>query len=190
MLTRKPDLKEMPLITLEELEAGCRRVAEYQPQWLRSLMFLPDRTLLLLGHKRKAPIFVPFLEFACTIETCRLGHKVHTNINKIGPEGKAYVKLTFQRRAKDDMPLRRFLFGADEGAAVKALDIESDYSATNAYFVPDGHARKHARATAMANVKRLIVEGAAPHGFDGDAYLANLESLLAALDAKIEGGEE
>jgi hypothetical protein len=133
---------------------------------------------------------MPYLEFASTMETCRLGHKLHTNINKIGPEGKAYVKLTFQRRAKDNMPLRRFLFGADEGAAVKALEIESDYSATNGYFVPDGHARKHARNTAMANVKRLLREGAAPAGFEEDAYLANLQSLWAALDAKLEGGAE
>lgn len=192
MPTRKPDLKEMPLITLEELEIGCRRVAEYQPRWLRSLTPMPDRVLLLVGHKYPRPIFMPYLEFAAVMETCRLGHKLHTNVNKKGPEGRLYVKLTFQHRPKDNMPLRRFLFGADEGAAVKSLEteVESDYSATNGYFVPDGHARKHARNTAMANIKRLLREGAAPAGFDAAAYLANLGSLYVALDAKIEGAAQ
>jgi hypothetical protein len=174
---------------LEELETGCRRVADYQPPWLRMLVFHSGRAFLTVGHKHPKSIHMPYLEFACVVETCRLGHKLHTNVNKMGREGRAYVKLTFLHRPKDNMPLRRFLFGADEGAAVKALEIESDHSATNSYFVPDGHSRKHARSTAMVNIKRLLKEGAAPAGFDEGAYLANLESLYAALDAKIEGGD-
>jgi hypothetical protein len=78
--------------------------------------------------------------------------------------------------------VRRVLSGAAEGEAVKALDIESDYSAANSYFVPDARAKRDARKEVIEQAERLAAsEVADPVAVA--AYVANIRALFAAIDA-------
>jgi len=97
--------------------------------------------------------------------------------------------VTFSNATKDNVTVRRLFSGAAEGEEVKALWVESDYSATNAYFAPSGKAKKAARDMVRYHLKRASREKAAPDGFDEDAYLANIEALFAEIDATLGEGE-
>lgn len=180
-------LSTMPLITPDGVQLAYSHVSQHRPEWMKMLERLsPERVLFVVGTTHHKVIHMPCLEFAALLETCRFGITMETDPNGPEPDAKSYAKLYIPGGRKDNVPLRRFLSGAEDRQATKALEIESDYSVTNSYFVPAGNARKATRDAVMWHVKRLRQQNA-PAGFDGDAYLANLASLYAALDAKIKG---
>jgi hypothetical protein len=173
--------RDAPLITLDRLKAGWQQALAILPEWASFHVFLPDCVAVVVGNKHRIPMLLPPLELAVLAETTRLGHGVVTNANGNGPGARIYAKLSLKDAQDRNPTLRRYLSGADEGSAVKALEIETDYSATNGYFVPDGHAKRAARDEVMVHVKALAQSQLSAH--DAETYLANLAELLEALDA-------
>ncbi|MER9528814.1 hypothetical protein NKI89_03235 [Mesorhizobium sp. M0309] len=179
----RPHFRDSPLITAERLNANWNEALKLLPEWAGIAHVLPDRLHVVVGGKHPLPMFLPPLEMAVLAETTRFGHGVVTNANGSGPNGRAYAKLSLRDAADRNPTVRRYLSGADEGTAVKPLEIVSDYSASNSYFVSDGHAKRAAREEVLLHVKALAQVHLAPRELD--AYLANLNELLQVLDGGI-----
>lgn len=179
--TGRSNFCESPLITVERLKTEGNAALSLLPDWAGSPHFLDDdRVLVVVGIKHPLTMILPLLECAVLAETTRFGHGVVTNANGSGPSSRTYAKLSLRDAAERNPTVRRYLTGADEGTAVKALEIESDYSAANGYFVPDGHAKRAAREEVFSHVKALAQAHLTPHELQ--AYLANLVELLVTLD--------
>jgi len=177
----RPLFRDSPLITMERLRANWTDALQLLPDWANFIVFLPDRVAVVVGVKHRLPMILPPLEMAVLAETTRFGHGVVTNANGSGPNSRAYAKLSLREAADRNPTVRRYLSGAGEGAAVKPLEIESDYSAANGYFVPDGHAKRAARDEVLLHVETLAKAQLLPSELA--TYLGNLAELLDALDA-------
>lgn len=176
----RPPFRDTALITIVRLRVDWKEALRLLPEWAGTPEFLHDRVHVVVGITYPLPMILPPLEMAILAETTRFGHGVVTNANGSGPHSRAYAKLSLRDAAERNPTVRRYLTGADEGTAVKALEIESDYSAANSYFVPDGHAKRAAREEVFSHVKALAQAHLAPRELE--AYLANLAELLDALD--------
>lgn len=174
--------RDAPLVTIDRLKIGWKAALAVVPEWASFHVFLPDRVAVVVGVKHRIPMLLPPLEMAVLAETTRLGHGIVTNTNGSGAAARTYAKLSLRDAADRNPTVRRYLSGADEGSAAKALEIETDYSAANAYFVPDGHAKRAAREEVMVHVKALAQAQLTTQ--DASAYLANLATLLEALDGE------
>ncbi|RWQ28877.1 MAG: hypothetical protein E5Y88_27245 [Mesorhizobium sp.] len=174
--------RNTPLITPERIESDWKEALDILPPWARSRDFLCGRVILVpvWGLHPATPFFPPY-ELALLAEVTRYGHTIVTNSN-FSPSGpRVYLKVSFRDAPGHNITIRRILSGAAEDEAVKALNIESDYSAANSYFVPDARAKRDARKEAIEQAEKLAGEFVDPVGVA--AYVANIRALFAAIDA-------
>jgi hypothetical protein len=174
--------RDTPLITPERIAADWEEALKTLPPWARTTDFLSDRILVTVWGLHPCAPFFPPLELGLFAEIARYGHTVVTNSNFSPSNPRIYLKVSFRDAPEHNITVRRVLSGAAEGEAVKALDIESDYSAANSYFVPDARAKRDARKEVIEQAERLAAsEVADPVAVA--AYVANIRALFAAIDA-------
>lgn len=182
--TGTTNLSDFPLITPELLKSEWRECFRIVPKWVHLIELLADdRVLLVVGRKHKHLMIMPPAECAALFELTRFGHSIVTNARAVKPGALVYAKLSIAGFPSDTMPVRRLFSGATEGRSVKPLEVASDYSAANGYFIGDPSAKKDARAVAMSHAERLAFEvnGMA---FDPVPYRSNLEALFALIDSE------
>lgn len=145
---------------------------------------------VVLGKKMRVSITMTSLQLALLIHCTALGHSVATNSNHAKFNPRIYAKFIFRDAAKDNTPIGRLFAAAEEREAVNTLDNCSDLRPVNLAKSFEVRPKKDAIELLRHHVGRLVSErglgGTLPDGFSAQAYLANLEDLLQALEEERE----
>lgn len=176
-----------PLITPERVARDPLEAFSNLPDWATGAVIEYDRVFFTVGKKHSLAIHMPHAEAALCCELGRVGIAIVTNTNgRSGdPLARLYVKFSIPDAPDTNMPIRRPFSGAAEGVATRALEIQSDYSASNVEFTPDARSKWDAREVIIRAARRLAHQQLAD-GQEVDAYVANLKRWFAEIDRSLE----
>lgn len=178
--------RDAPLLTPARLLApDWQRCFDVLPEWAQGgTTILGDTVFFTVDGKPPLSIGMPPLEAGLALELTRYGHALVSNASINRPGAYVCVKYSIWGMAKDTMPFRRILSGADKAERAVAHEIECDYSAANVAFKPDAHAKKDARILALFHALRIATE-VMGLPFDTEPYAENIQALYRAIDDSV-----
>lgn len=195
-----------PLVTPERIVKDHHEAFSARPEWLRSVHFEAAECSSAIGHVNepqpiavitlgKSRVFhkhLSLLGLAVAFEATRLpGVSMFTNGNGKKPE-RFYMRLSFSGHSADLTTFSRILSGSGSGEEITTdifqHDLRPEYLTTR----PVSKGNKDAREVVLSHLDRIAhkmeAEGDfASMPFSAHDYMANLKSLLHAVDSEAEG---